>query len=384
MEEVDALRVVDLAVQEDPVVAGLAVLGDDDRLAVPAVVVYHAVVHHLRGHLPLSRGEGEAGIAGDIPALGVHHVAVVDVDADEIQRLHLLPVGGIDGPGEPPHRLRGALVVLFQQQGVQENVGGKGPALDGGEVEGLPVGGLPVLGGVRLGIALPSAGGRAHHGLGVHGLDGPVGLAVGQAHDMEHLGHLLLAQLPARRVFAVAVAQEGGALGLVEGHVLSDLPLEPPGHDAGVAAEGGHDVPVQPAALVLERAGQVPVVEGDHGLDAAGQQLIHQGLIELQALLVDLPVSVGDDPGPADGEAVGLDVVPLHQRHVLPVAVVDVAGRVAGVPVLHVLAALLVAEVVPDIRALSVLVPRALALVGGAGHAPDKILRKLAHTVTST
>ena len=185
-------------------------------------------------------------------------------------------------------------------------------------------------------------------------------------------------------MFAVAVAQEGGALGLVEGHVLSDLPLEPPGHDAGVAAKGGHDVPVQPAALVLEGAGQVPVVEGNHGLDAAGQQLIHQGLIELQALLVDLTVPVGDDPGPADGKAVGLDVVPLHQRHVLLIAVVDVAGRVAGVPVLHVLAALLVAEVVPDIRTLSVLVPRALALVGGAGHPPDKILRKLAHMVTST
>jgi hypothetical protein len=201
---------------------------------------------------------------------------------------------------------------------------------------------------------------------------------------MEHLGHLLLPHLQPRRVFAVAIAQLGRALGFIEGHVLVHLALEPLGQNACVTAKGSHDVPVQPAAFVLECAGQVPVVERDHRLNAVGDEFIHQVFIELQTLFIDLAISVGDDTRPADGEAVGPDIVRSHQGHVFLVPVVAVTGHVAGVAVFHILAGHLMAEVVPDVGPLAVLIPCALALVGGAGYAPDKFFGKCAHTVTST
>ena len=156
------------------------------------------------------------------------------------------------------------------------------------------------------------------------------------------------------------------------------------GYEGGVPGEGIHNVTVQPAALVLQGAGKIPVVEGDHGLDTLCQQGVYQVVVENKALFVDGAVPVGDNPGPADGETVGPDIVGLHQIHVLLPAVVAVAGDVAGIPVLDVVVGRVMAEVVPDVGAFSVLVPGTLALVGGAGYAPQEVLGKCAHTVTST
>ena len=152
------------------------------------------------------------------------------------------------------------------------------------------------------------------------------------------------------------------------------------GEDLRVSPEGRDDLAVEPAALVLQRGGQVPVVERGQRLDAVREQLVHQLVIEAQPRLVDRAVPVGDDARPADGEAVGADAVLLHQRDILAEAVVAVAGHVAGVAVPDVLRAGIVAEFVPDAQALAVLVPGALALVGGAGHAPEKIFGKLFHS----
>ena len=182
-------------------------------------------------------------------------------------------------------------------------------------------------------------------------------------------------------MLAGKVAQDRNTLRLVQGHVG----IYPAGkmlcHNGGIAAKGGHNVPVQPAALVLKGAGQIPVIQGNHGLDAVFQQGIHQIVVEFKALFVHRTVPIGDDAGPADGEAVGLDAVGLHQGHILRPAVVAVAGHIAGVAVVGLAGGM--GEIVPDAGALAVFIPAALALIGGAGNAPDKILRKH-HTVTST
>ena len=241
-----------------------------------------------------------------------------------------------------------------------------------GRLEGGPVGRFPPGRGIHPGIAQPSAGGNAHFGsLAQAGTNLAGGLAVGQAQVKIALQCLPGAQLPAGGVNAGYIAQLGDALGLVQGHVGIHPALEVVGNDPGIPAEGGHNVPVQPAALVLQSAGQIPMVQRDHGLDAGIQQSIHQMVIEFQSLFVHGPVPVGDDPGPADGEPVSLNAKPLHQGHILRPAVVAVAGPVTGVAVLDIAGG--VGEIVPDAPALPVLVPGALALIGSAGHAPEKI-----------
>ena len=124
--------------------------------------------------------------------------------------------------------------------------------------------------------------------------------------------------------------------------------------------------------------GQVPVVEGDSRSDAGGQQLVDQVVVVvhscltqnietidpaldiLEAHLVLLPQSEGQDTGPGDGEPVAGEPHGGQQRHVLLVLVVGVAGHVPVRAVLDV--PLLPHEQVPDVQPLAVLVPGALDL----------------------
>src|SRR5690606_41278688 len=76
-------------------------------------------------------------------------------------------------------------------------------------------------------------------------------------------------------------------------------------------------------------------------------------------------------PGHVDGEEGGVDAAWGHRRDVAAVAVVVVAGDVAGVAAAD--PAGRVAELVPDRPAPAVLVDGPLDLVGGGGHAPDEV-----------
>ena len=84
---------------------------------------------------------------------------------------------------------------------------------------------------------------------------------------------------------------------------------------------------------VLQRLGQVPVVERGPGLDAVLQERVDQAAVEVEAALVDRPGAGRLDPRPGDGEAVGAQAEVGHQRDVVAVAVVVVGGDGAGVAV---------------------------------------------------
>jgi len=71
--------------------------------------------------------------------------------------------------------------------------------------------------------------------------------------------------------------------------------------------------------------------------------------------------------GPGDGKAIAVEVERAHQRDVFAVAVVVVAGDVAGGAVVDFAGG--VRETVPDGFALAALVPRAFNLVSGGGGA---------------
>jgi len=256
---------------------------------------------------------------------------------------------------------------VVKNQAVKENV--ETPAHL--QVKAGAVGRFPSLRGILLGICKAPAWHHAHKGfLAAYLLDGSLGSAVGKAKVVVNQSHLLLRQLPAGGVNACSIAKLSNALRLVDGHKVSDASLEALGDDTGVTCKNVRNLPVQPAALILQGAGQIPVVEGNQRLNPARNQFIYQIVVKTESLFVDLAVTVRYDSRPTDGEAVCLDIKLLHQRHILPVAMVAVAGYVAGVPVFDVVGSGVMAEIVPDIGAFPILIPGTFALIRCAGNTP--------------
>ena len=118
------------------------------------------------------------------------------------------------------------------------------------------------------------------------------------------------------------------------------------------------------------------MVEGDDRRDLVREQLVHEAVVEVEAGLVHLAASLGQNPRPGDGEAEGARAELAHQGDVLGVAVVEVARHFAGLAVADV--ALDRAEAVPDALAAPVLVDRTLDLVRGCRHAPPERAREAA------
>ena len=99
-----------------------------------------------------------------------------------------------------------------------------------------------------------------------------------------------LSRVPdARRMDAVGVPEQGGAPRLVEGGPARDAVMEGREDDGGVLGEALGRVTCRPAAGVLERLRQVPVIEGHGGLDARGEQLIDEAVIEVEPGAVRRP-----------------------------------------------------------------------------------------------
>ena len=105
------------------------------------------------------------------------------------------------------------------------------------------------------------------------------------------------------------------------------------------------------------------MVEGGRGRDAVPGELVEQRAVIVQAPLVDRAPAAGLDPRPGDGEAVGAQAEGGEQGHVLAVAMIGVAGDVAGVAAADL--AWRMAEGVPHRGTAAVGGRRSLDLVGG-------------------
>ena len=173
---------------------------------------------------------------------------------------------------------------------------------------------------------------------------------------------------------ARAVAEVGGAPWLVVGDpMLHAIPqrLENRGRVLRVVVGG---VPVPPSSAILERLRQVPMVEGDEGDDPLHQQLVDEGLVEVQPLGVQLSLAFGKHPRPRDGKTVPPVSHLLDHRHVLGEQPMVIAGHVSGLAGSY--RAGRMAEPVPDRLSSSVRGDTAFELVRGSGRSPDEIMRK--------
>ena len=130
----------------------------------------------------------------------------------------------------------------------------------------------------------------------------------------------------AGRVQPFAVAEHADAPRLVVGDEAAHAIAELIGDHVDVLDEGVDGGAVGPAARVLERLRQVPVVERDERLDAGLEQPVDEPIVERQARRVRLPAPAREDARPGDREAVGAEAEPLHELDVLGPAVIVVAG----------------------------------------------------------
>ena len=186
--------------------------------------------------------------------------------------------------------------------------------------------------------------------------------------------HRCIVQFIARRMHTRAVAQPHAALRLVEGKVIFYTSLKVRRHRGSVHGKGPGGVGVQPAALILQCLGQVPVVERHIRLDARRQQRVHKPVVPGKASRVHRAGACRENARPGDGKPVGLQVQGFHQLHILGPAVVAVAGDVAGVAALGL--ARRMAEGIPDGRPTPVLKRAALYLIGCGSRTPNKFLWK--------
>ena len=172
-----------------------------------------------------------------------------------------------------------------------------------------------------------------------------------------------------RGVLPLGVADPGGAPGLVQGDPHRYLRPQRAGHQGRVVGEATRGVAHRPPAGILERLGEVPVVEGQDRRDAAPAQPIDQAVVEVETRLVGRPAAAGLDPRPGHREAEGGGAQVGDQVEVLVEVAIVVGGDIAGVAVEG--GAGGVAERVPDRRPPAVGVDRALDLVGG-GLGPEE------------
>src|SRR6185437_6356970 len=95
--------------------------------------------------------------------------------------------------------------------------------------------------------------------------------------------------------------------------------------ELGVDLEALRDLARGPAAFVLERLGEVPVVERRERRDPTLEQTLAEPAVEVDPLRIRRPAPVGLDARPRDREAVALEAERAHHVQALAPAVVVLA-----------------------------------------------------------
>jgi hypothetical protein len=301
------------------------------------------------------------GVVGPAGAGQVRTDGRVVVETDPVGRaLDTLEVAGSDElvVGELRRHAQQPGVVRAVDQGVEPD-----PVADGVDA----VGDVPHLWTLRL---LGPDGREVEHDAHVDRVSAGAQPLGGQR-VAEHQvvgGAVRASALPAPGgVHAGGVPEVGRAPRLVVGGPEADAVAEAPVDDLGVVGEGLGGAALEPAALVLEGLGEVPVVERAGGLHAALEQGVDEPVVVVQAPLLHAPAALGDDARPGDREAVPVKTGAGDEVGVLGVAVVGVARdrAVRAVPD----RAGARGEGVPDRGAAAVLGARALHLVRRRGGA---------------
>ena len=174
-----------------------------------------------------------------------------------------------------------------------------------------------------------------------------------------------------RRVLARPVPEPRGDPRLVVRDPVGDAVAEPLRDCFGVPDERFRGRARGPAALVLERLRQIPVVQGRERRHPLLEQLVDEPVVEVEPRLVHLAAPFREDARPRDREAEGVEPELAHQPDVVGEAVVEVARDRAALAVPHLPRRR--TEPIPDALAAAVLVDGAFDLVRRGRGAPGEI-----------
>ena len=130
------------------------------------------------------------------------------------------------------------------------------------------------------------------------------------------------------------------------------------GDMAGVIRERLGGVAGFPAAAILQRLRQVPVIKRRERRDAVGDELVEQAIVEVEPLRIGRAGALRKYSRPRDREPIGGHAERLHRLHVVLVAMIVIGGDVAGVVVADL--SRRVRERVPDRGAAAIRVRRHL------------------------
>src|SRR5258708_13545832 len=139
------------------------------------------------------------------------------------------------------------------------------------------------------------------------------GQAVAQHGVMSGAKNLRETEFVTRCVLAGVEAETDETLGLVERDPMGNAVGEAIDHNASVISKPARALRVEPATAAIEFVGIIPVKQRDPRLNAGGEQLIHQPVVERQAGFIDRAGATRNDPWPREREAVGFEAELSHQ-----------------------------------------------------------------------
>src|SRR5688572_31821164 len=114
----------------------------------------------------------------------------------------------------------------------------------------------------------------------------------------------------------------------------------------GVVAEPARGVAIGPAAAILQRLRQVPVIESGVGRNPGRMQLVDEAAVVIETIRVGTTAPGGEDSRPGNGETIAAEAELAHERDVLGEAMKVIAGNISRVAIDDSAAGK--AELVPD------------------------------------
>src|SRR5918994_2703001 len=108
-------------------------------------------------------------------------------------------------------------------------------------------------------------------------------------------------------MFTQPVSEERGDPGLVDGEPVLHSGAERGRDRLGVVAEPTRGVAIGPAAAILERLRQVPVVKSGVGRYPGRMQLVDEAAVVVETLRVGTTAPGGINSRPGNGEAIAAE-----------------------------------------------------------------------------